>query len=136
MRPLAQMYKALSEEMRLRIVMLLIQGELCVCDLMSIFEEPQSKISRHLAYLKHSGLIQSRRAGVWMHSVLNESLEEPWRSQLNFMKEGLFHLPEFRQDRDALMELKKQGGCKAAMASKMARRSRENRVPQSMETKT
>ena len=50
-----QIYKALSEEMRIRIMMLLTHGELCVCDLMAIFDEPQSKISRHLAYLKNSG---------------------------------------------------------------------------------
>mgnify|MGYP005846604621 CR=1 FL=1 len=130
---LAEMHKALSEEIRLRIVMLLIQDELCVCDLMAIFKEPQSKISRHLAYLKHSGLIRSRRAGVWMHYALNESLDEPWRSQLNFMKETLFHLPEFSDDRDSLIEMKKQGGCKAAMASKPVYCARENGLAQSRE---
>ena len=118
MKPLAEMYKALSEEIRLRIVMLLMEGELCVCDLMAVFEEPQSKISRHLAYLRHSGLIQGRRDGVWMHYVLKESLVDPWRNQLVFMKDMFFHLPEFRRDRDRLMELKRQGGCRAMMESK------------------
>ena len=118
MKTFAQMHKALSEEIRLRIVMLLMQGELCVCDLMNIFEEPQSKISRHLAYLKHSGLVQSRRDGAWMHYVLKEPLDEPWRDQIKFMKEKLFHLPSIRQDRDTLMVLKKQGSCQATKASK------------------
>ena len=46
-----QLFKALADETRLRIVELLTQGELCVCDLMDVLEEPQSKISRHLSYL-------------------------------------------------------------------------------------
>jgi ArsR family transcriptional regulator, arsenate/arsenite/antimonite-responsive transcriptional repressor len=48
MAQLAQLYKALSEEMRLRIMMLLLQGELCVCDIQAVLEEPQSKVSRPL----------------------------------------------------------------------------------------
>lgn len=75
MEQLLQAYKALSEEMRLRIVMLLTHGELCVCDVMAILDEPQPKISRHLAYLKHSGLVKSKRVGVWMHYSLKESLD-------------------------------------------------------------
>lgn len=63
MEKIAQMYKALSEEIRLRIILLLTKDELCVCDLMEIFQVTQSKISRHLAYLKHSGLVKSRRVG-------------------------------------------------------------------------
>jgi ArsR family transcriptional regulator, arsenate/arsenite/antimonite-responsive transcriptional repressor len=127
METLAQIYKALSEEIRLRIVMLLMQGELCVCDLMDIFGEPQSKISRHLAYLKHSGLIRGWRVGVWMHYDLKESLDEPWRNQLNFMKDKLSDLPEFRQDRGILTELKKQKNCKAAMEAKRGNQSKQDR---------
>jgi ArsR family transcriptional regulator, arsenate/arsenite/antimonite-responsive transcriptional repressor len=127
METLAQIYKALSEEIRLRIVMLLMQGELCVCDLMDIFGEPQSKISRHLAYLKHSGLIKGWRVGVWMHYDLKESLDESWMNQLNFMKEKLSYLPEFMRDRDTLIELKKQKNCKAAMESKTGNQSKQDR---------
>ncbi len=133
MKILAQMHKALSEEIRLRIVMLLMQGELCVCDLMTIFEQSQSKISRHLSYLKHSGLIKGRRDGVWMHYFLNEPLDDPWASQLNLMKEKFSRLTEFRLDRETLTELKKQGGCKAVVESKTGKhrrstKSRENRI--------
>ena len=129
---LAQIYKALSEEIRLRIVMLLIQGELCVCDLMSIFGESQSKISRHLAYLKHSGLIKGRRVGAWMHYDLKEFPEDLWVNQLNFMKENLFDLNEFRQDRDILVELQKQKSCKAAEKSTTSRQNRGSKRTQSM----
>ena len=119
-----QFFKALSEETRLRIMMLLTQGELCVCDLMFVLDEPQSKVSRHLAYLKHSGLTNSKRAGVWMHYCLKEPVDDVHRAQLDFLKGQLSHLPQFRMDREKLLELKKQGGCKAMMKFKVARWSK------------
>ena len=124
MEQLAQFFRALSEETRIRIMMLLTQGELCVCDLMFVLEEPQSKVSRHLAYLKHSGLTNSRRAGVWMHYWLKEPVDDVYRAQLDFLKKQLSHLPQFRMDREKLLELKKQGGCKAMMKFKAARWSK------------
>jgi len=124
MEQLAQYFKALSDETRLRIMMLLTQGELCVCDLMFVLDEPQSKVSRHLAYLKHSGLTNNKRAGVWMHYCLKESLDDVHRTQLDFLKGQLSHLLQFRMDREKLLELKKQGGCKAMTKFKAARWSK------------
>ena len=124
MEQLVQFFKALSDETRLRIMMLLTQGELCVCDLMFVLDEPQSKVSRHLAYLKHSGLTNSKRAGVWMHYWLKEPVDDVHRAQLDFLKRQLSHLPQFRMDREKLLELKKQGGCKAMMKFKAARWSK------------
>jgi len=124
MEQLVQFFKALSDETRLRIMMLLTQGELCVCDLMFVLDEPQSKVSRHLAYLKNSGLTNSKRAGVWMHYRLKEPADEVHRGQINFLKGQLSHLPQLRMDREKLLELKKQGGCKAMMKFKAARWSK------------
>jgi len=93
MEQLVQFFKALSDETRLRIMMLLTQGELCVCDLMVVLDEPQSKVSRHLAYLKHSGLTNSKRAGVWMHYRLKEPADHLHNAQIDFLKEKLSHLP-------------------------------------------
>lgn len=70
MKSAAQLFKALSDETRLRILALLTGGELCVCDLMAILELPQSTVSRHLAYLRNSGLVVDRREGVWMYYCL------------------------------------------------------------------
>ena len=118
-----QFFKALSDETRLRIVMLLTQGELCVCDLMAVLDEPQSKISRHLAYLKHSGLTSSKRVGVWMHYWIKDSLDELHKSQINLLKDRLLGLPVFQQDIEKIIELKGQGGCKALAKFKSTRRS-------------
>ena len=124
---LAQLFRALSEETRLRIVMLLTYGELCVCDLMVVLDEPQSKVSRHLAYLKHSGITSSKRVDVWMHYWLNESENGICKAVIDFLKGHLSHLPQFRSDMEKLLELKKQGSCKATIKLKMRRRSQKTR---------
>ncbi len=74
MKKIAEAMKALSEEIRLRLLLLLNDGELCVCDLMGALELPQSTISRHLAYLKNNGWVESRRRGIWMHYRLVETM--------------------------------------------------------------
>ena len=124
MEQLVQFFKALSDETRLRVMMLLTRGELCVCDLMIVLDEPQSKVSRHLAYLKHSGLTNSKRVGVWMHYSLKKASDEIYKAQINFLKGQLSHLPQFRMDREKLLHLKKQGGCKALMKLKAPRWSK------------
>lgn len=67
MRETIKLLKALSDETRLRILAILGQGELCVCDLIAVLQMPQSTISRHLALLKSAGWVTDRRQGVWMH---------------------------------------------------------------------
>jgi ArsR family transcriptional regulator, arsenate/arsenite/antimonite-responsive transcriptional repressor len=113
MEELAQLYKALSEETRIRIMMLLTQGELCVCDIQAVLDEPQPKVSRHLAYLKHSGLVSSKRAGVWMHYLIKESADEMCKAQLVFMEENLSKLPQYSADREKLQEFQQQKDCDA-----------------------
>lgn len=68
----AKIFKALSDETRLRILALLLTGELCVCELMAALELPQSTASRHLAYLRNTGWVLDRRQGVWMFYRLND----------------------------------------------------------------
>ena len=61
------LFKALADATRLRILGLLLTGEICVCDIHESLKIPQSKASRHLAYLRRSGLVQTRRDGLWIH---------------------------------------------------------------------
>jgi ArsR family transcriptional regulator len=60
-------YRALADETRLRILALLRDGEVCVCHLQGSLRVPQPTISRHLAYLRRSRLVEARRDGIWMH---------------------------------------------------------------------
>jgi len=68
MRTLASIFKALSDETRLQMLGLLLRkGELCVCDFVEVLAVTQSKASRHLRYLVNAGLLQDRRAGIWVY---------------------------------------------------------------------
>ena len=61
------MFRACADRTRLRILQLLLQGELCVCDLVNVIDAPQPTISRHLAYLRRAGLVVVRKEGLWCH---------------------------------------------------------------------
>ena len=76
MKGLRDTFKALADETRLQIVVLLLEREeLCVCDFVGTLGQTQSKISRHLRYLYNAGLVQDRREGLWMHYRLSTDLE-------------------------------------------------------------
>ena len=74
-KPLADMetlFKALADATRLRILGLLLTGEVCVCDIHESLKIPQPKASRHLAYLRRAGLVETRREGLWVHYRLGK----------------------------------------------------------------
>lgn len=70
------MFKALGDEIRLKILALLGNGELCVCDIMEVLNLPQSTVSRHLAYLKNSQWVVGKRCGKWMYYKLHPDMSE------------------------------------------------------------
>lgn len=103
MKHLAQTLKALSDPIRLRIILLLqSEGELCVCDLMEVLKLPQSTVSRHLAYLKRSCWVDTRREGVWMHYQLSNESCDICREMITTLKQHASDLPEVAADRTAL----------------------------------
>ncbi|MBM7311579.1 metalloregulator ArsR/SmtB family transcription factor, partial [Citrobacter freundii] len=74
-----QLFKNLSDETRLKIVLLLrASGELCVCELCGTLEESQPKISRHLSMLRESGLLIDRREGKWIGTVAKLAMRQPF----------------------------------------------------------
>jgi ArsR family transcriptional regulator len=64
---LSSLFRALSDETRLRILKLLEGGELCVCDIVAALGMSQPKVSFHLGVLKEAGLLKDRKEGRWMH---------------------------------------------------------------------
>jgi ArsR family transcriptional regulator len=72
-----ELFKQLSDTTRLRCLALMVsEGELCVCELTHALDLSQPKISRHLAQLRESGVVQSRRAGHWVHYRIHDDLPE------------------------------------------------------------
>ena len=68
---LTDVYAALADQTRLRMLALLRDGEICVCHIHASLEVPQPTASRHLAYLRKAGLVDARRDGTWMHYRLS-----------------------------------------------------------------
>jgi ArsR family transcriptional regulator len=96
------MFRAFSDRTRLRILHLLRGGEVCVCDLVRVLEVPQSKVSRHLAYLRKAGLVTARKEGLWMHYRLAPATTEFHRSLLNCLACCFTAVPELAKDADRL----------------------------------
>lgn len=77
------MFAALADITRLRILNLMRDGEVCVCFFSEALGESQPKISRHLAYLRKSGLVETRRDGKWIHYSIESGLTEHARKILD-----------------------------------------------------
>ncbi|MDQ2087794.1 metalloregulator ArsR/SmtB family transcription factor [Herbivorax sp. ANBcel31] len=72
MEAVVDVLKALADETRLRIINLLYEGEMCVCDIVETLEITQTKASRHLIYLKNAGLVKHRKKAQWVYYSLIE----------------------------------------------------------------
>ena len=111
MKHIAQTLKALSDPIRLRIILLLqAEGELCVCDLMAVLGLPQSTVSRHLAYLKRSCWVDTRRQGLWMYYTLSRESCDICKELLLTLNRHACSLPEAVSDRNALSIFQKTKG--------------------------
>lgn len=73
MHDLLNIFKALSDETRLRILKLLEHGELCVCDIIAVLKMSQPKVSFHLGILKEAGFVKDRKEGRWIHYSIDDS---------------------------------------------------------------
>ena len=104
-----QLFKALADETRLRILNLLIRGDLCVCDIMNILRIGQSKASRHLAYLKNAGLATDRREGLWMHYSLAGPSGALHQQVLDWLEEAECEIPNSAADLEALEDMRRRG---------------------------
>ena len=105
MKKTAQLFKALSDETRLRLLALLQHGELCVCDLMAVLELPQSTVSRHLAYLRNAGLVEDRRQGIWMFYRLSPGSSPFEQELLTLLAVRLDQIDQVRKDQATLNRL-------------------------------
>ena len=102
----AAVFNALADQTRLRILNLLSEGELCVCDLMRVLKEPQSKVSRHLAYLRQTGLVQRRKEGLWMHYRLSRPTTKIYSMLLKTISCCRSEFDDFKKDMKALNQNK------------------------------
>lgn len=103
-----RVFKALADTTRLRILGLLLTGEVCVCDIHESLRIPQPKASRHLAYLRRAGLVDTRRDGLWVHYRLASSADPVLGTIQQAVAHGLQHLDTVQKD---ATRLQKKTGC-------------------------
>jgi ArsR family transcriptional regulator len=91
--------KALADRTRLRILALLGNNEVCVCHIHDSLGLPQPTVSRHLAYLRRAGLVDTRRDGVWMHYQIARSLDPSVRPVVQAAIDAVTRAPATARDR-------------------------------------
>jgi ArsR family transcriptional regulator len=106
-----QIFKALGDANRLRIVNLLLHGELCVCDIQYVLENSQPNVSRHLAYLKNSEIVLDRRDGYRVFYRIANPRESNRRLLFDFLRQIFKDEDQLEQDTKRLKEAIASGSC-------------------------
>src|SRR5262245_22792732 len=103
-----QIFKALADPTRIRILGLLANGEICVCHIYESLRLPQSLVSRHLAYLRRAGLVETRKDGLWVHYRLGARRDDVTQTLLDAVYHCVGHLSGIAKD---AKRLERNTGC-------------------------
>lgn len=98
-------FAALADRTRLRLINLMGEDEVCVCFFVEVLKTNQPKISRHLAYLRGTGLVEARREGKWMHYKVVEPAEPHAARVFQEVRAWLSEDAEMRRDRERLVRV-------------------------------
>jgi len=94
-----QIFKALGDLNRLRIMKMLEQRELCVCEIRTILKLSNSTVSEHLAVLRDAGLIRDTKAGKWVNYHLNNGINDQLiQNTLRFLENSLGNEGSLKSD--------------------------------------
>ena len=99
---LEALFQALGDRTRLRLLNLMVGGEVCVCFFVEVLEEPQPKISRHLAYLRSAGLVTTTRDGKWVSYGIAPPESATAREAFDAVMNAIGSDRDFQRDRAAL----------------------------------
>lgn len=106
-----KMFRAFADRTRLRILHILMDGELCVSDMVTILDVPQAKASHHLLYLRKAGLVDTRKQGLWCFYSLCPA-RSPFHEKLLECLDGCFAgVPGLAADRKRAAKVRNSGGC-------------------------
>jgi ArsR family transcriptional regulator len=103
---LVRIYECLCDKTRLRILHLLAQTPLCVCHFQEILNEPQVKISKHLAYLRTRGLVETSQEKNWIIYSLPKKPDRELQANLKCLQGCAQTDREFRRDLKTLAKLR------------------------------
>jgi DNA-binding transcriptional ArsR family regulator len=99
---------ALGDANRVRILAALLEGELCVCRLIGLLDLAPSTVSKHLQILKHTGFVQSRKQGRWIHYRLSGDMENDCALLVNWLRGALKNDATIQNDKKELKRLMKE----------------------------
>ena len=103
MRDFAKLFKALSDETRIRILKVLLERECCVCEVMQALDISQSRASRNLGMLDDAGFVRSRRDGLWIvYSVDEQKMNSYAAPLIELLRGSLVNEEIILQDRERL----------------------------------
>jgi ArsR family transcriptional regulator, arsenate/arsenite/antimonite-responsive transcriptional repressor len=108
---LERLFKGLGDQTRLRILNLLIHGELCVCDIQYVLGSAQPNVSRHLTYLKNAGLVLDRREGARMYYRLAQANEGVHKLLFAFLRDAFKSSDLLAEDSRKLKKAIENGAC-------------------------
>ena len=97
-----QLFSALADRTRLRLLNLMGDDEVCVCFFVEVLQTNQPKISRHLAYLRRAGIVAARRDGKWSHYRVVKPADPAAARVLDEVLRWLTQDPEMQRDRARL----------------------------------
>lgn len=106
---LIQIYQCLCDETRLRILNLLAETPLCVCHFQDILQEPQVKISKHLAYLRERGMVETERQQNWIIYSLPARRDPELEANMKCLQDCVQSHPVFKKDLKAAAKLRARG---------------------------
>src|SRR5581483_6295836 len=104
-------FRAFSDRIRLRILHLLLNGEMFVCDLVETLKIPQPTASRHLAYLRKAGLVATEKRGLWMYYSLTPAKTKFHKQLIGCLAACFDEVSEMQQDKMRLAKIKKSDCC-------------------------
>lgn len=111
MNELEKYFKGLADINRLRMLNLLLHGELCGCDIQYVLDASQPNVSRHLQYLKNSGLVLDRRDGYRIYYRLAEPQTGARKQLFEFLQQSFRNQNPYQNDTKKLKEAISEGAC-------------------------
>ncbi|MBU3142675.1 metalloregulator ArsR/SmtB family transcription factor [Clostridium sp. CF012] len=112
---MVDIFKALSEENRLRILALLLEGEMCVCEIEDCLNMTQSNASRHLTALKKCGILEAYKKAQWVYYKIDNNFIEEKPDLFAYLTKELKQLPFYNSDCEKLAKSKLQCLCDVKM---------------------
>lgn len=108
---MVDIFKALSEDSRLRILTVLMEREMCVCEIEVCLNMTQSNASRHLTVLKNCGIIKHYKKAQWSYYGINENFIKEHKNLWEYLQQNLVALPTYKLDHEQCEKYKNVDVC-------------------------